>query len=165
MAKANPPKGSSVSFKHPARVNVELVPFHPVPSLKYLDAEALASAAKTKIEVGSFQGDCCARHVRAVIEGGKVIGLEVDPCPDSRPAAPDLVPVLRAALKKLRLEAPRKWKPMPVAAFLAQPQEISVGTITCIQICVWGHCIVCCTTQIPGLPFWCGARVIIQRDP
>jgi hypothetical protein len=165
VAKARESKTSSFSFKQPVQVSVELLPFHPLPSLKYLDGEALSRAAKAKIEVGSFQTDCCARHVRAVIEGGKVIGLEVDPCPDSKPAPPDLVPVLRAALKKLRPKAPGKWKPIPVAAFLAQPQEISVGTITCIQICVWGHCIVCCTTQIPDIPFWCGARVIIQRDP
>jgi hypothetical protein len=165
MAKAKKSKTSSFSFKHTAHVKVELLPFHPLPSLKYLDAEALGHAAKTKIEVGSFKSDCCDRHVRAVIEGGKVIGLEVDQCPDSKPAPPDLVPVLRAALKKARLKAPGKWKPIPIAAFLAQPQEEPVGTITCIEICIWGHCLVCCTTQIPDTPFWCGNRVIVQRDP
>src|SRR5580658_7204838 len=118
MAKAKKSKTSSISFKHTAHVNVELLPFHPLPSLKYLDAEGLGRAAKAKIEVGSFQTDCCARHVRAVIEGGKVTGLEIDPCPGSKPPPPDLVPVLRAALKKLRPKAPAKWKPMPVAAFL-----------------------------------------------
>jgi hypothetical protein len=164
VAKGSKSKASSLSFKHPAQVNVELLPFHPLPSLKYLDAEALGRAAKAKIEVGAFQTGCCARHVQAVIEGGKVIGLELDPCPNSKPAPPDLVPVLRAAFKKLRPKPPGKWKPMPVAAFLAQPQQI-ISTITCIQICIWGCCIVCCTTVSPDIPFWCGDRVIIQRDP
>jgi len=164
VAKATKSKTSSVSFKHAARVNVELLPFHPLPSLKYLDAEALGRAAKTKIEVGSFQTDCCTRHVRAVVEAGKVTGLEVDACPDSKPPSPDLVPVLRAALKKLRPKTPGKWKPIPVAAFLAQP-ELTITPITCVQICIWGHCIVCCTTVDPDNPVFCGDRVIVQRDP
>ena len=164
MAKARSPKGTSFTFKHSAQVNVELVPFHPLPSLQYLDVAALGRAAKATIEVGTFDGGCCARHVHAVIEGGKVIGLEVDRCPDSQSPPPDLVPVLRAALKKLRPKAPGKWKPMPVAAFLAQPDQI-VTTITCIQICIWGHCIVCCTTVDPDYPVFCGSRVIVQREP
>jgi hypothetical protein len=164
MAKANKSKGPSFSFKHLAQVDAELVPFHPLPSLKYLDASALGRAAKAKIEVGTFQGGCCARHVQAVIEGGKVVGLEVDRCPDSKPAPPDLVPVLRAALKKLRPKPPGKWKPMPVAEFLAQLQQI-ISTITCIQICIWGHCIVCCTTVDPDYPIFCGSRVIVEREP
>jgi len=164
VAKGKKSKTSLLSFKHAARVNLELLPFHPLPSLKYLDAETLGRAAKAKIEVGSFQTDCCARHVRALIEGGKVIGLEVDPCPDSKPPPPDLVPVLRAALKKLRPKAPGKWKPMPVAAFLAQP-DLTIIVFTCIRICVFGYCFVCCTTGDPDNPVLCGDRVIIQRDP
>jgi hypothetical protein len=155
----------SAKFKFEFEVEARKLPFQPSSMLTYLDLAALAKMPSAKVDLGSFKTNCCDRHVYAVIENGKVVRLDSDPCSESNNVTPELGAVLELAFKKMKMDLPGKWKPLPVAKFFAAPQEISVGTITCIQICVWGHCIVCCTTQIPDTPFWCGDRVIIQRDP
>ena len=38
--------------------------------------------------------------------------------------------------------------------------DITIKTITCVQFCIWGHCIVCCS--LPQGGFFCGSRIIIH---
>jgi hypothetical protein len=53
--------------------------------------------------------------------------------------------------------------PMPVAELMKDAARFSIDTVSCFQICLFGHCIVCCTTSFdPG--WWCGHRIVIERD-
>jgi hypothetical protein len=153
----------SAKFKFEFEVEAKKLPFQLSSTLTYLDLAALAKTPSAKVDLGSFKTNCCDSHVYAVIENGEVVRLDSDPCSESNNLTPELGAVLELALKKMKIDLPGKWNPLPVSKFFAAPLEIS--TITCIQICVWGHCIVCCTTYIPNAPIWCGDRVIIQRDP
>jgi hypothetical protein len=146
---AKPKKAADHSFtlRYTTQVNVAVPEFHLLPSVKYLNAETLSLASKVKIDVGFFKTPCCDRHLRAVIEGGMVTKLEMEPCSDSTPASPDLVAFVNTALKRARRSPPRKWKPIPVKEFLASPQQINGGAETnCIEFTIFGHTIFCCRT-------------------
>ena len=100
----------------------------------------------------------------AVVRKGTVVRLKVTLCAETRTVGVD------SSLKSLFLAArrrlggtgkPAKFKPMS----FARPQDtdggITIKTITCFQICIFGHCIVCCTTP-DGSDLFCGSRVIVQ---
>ncbi len=85
--------------------------------------------------------------MRAIISKGKVTGLQVEPISKEAraPMTPELHKLLGAVKKKIKSTqrgGPRF--PVPVSKFFADELDISVTTITCIQICFFGWCIACC---------------------
>jgi hypothetical protein len=116
-----------------------------------------------KAEVGTFDGDGCGRAVSAVVKKGKVMRLKVSPCAEVIPIPVDasLKGLLAATRKKLgeKGKAP-KFRPMNFAAFQQSADDITVTTITCVQICIWGHCFVCCTTPFGDIV--CGGGITIH---
>jgi hypothetical protein len=69
--------------------------------------------------------------------------------------------LVAATRKKLGEKGkPPKFRPMNFAAFQQSAGDITVTTITCVQICIWGHCFVCCTTPFGDI--LCGGGIIIH---
>jgi hypothetical protein len=128
-----------------------------------IDSKKISSKANVEVEVGTFEGDGCGRVVTAVVKKGQVVRLNVSPCSAVTPVTvdPTLKGLVIAARKKLGEKgASAKFRPMNFAAFQEGADDITVKTITCVQICIWGHCIVCCTT--PYGDILCGAGITIH---
>src|SRR5580658_8055106 len=100
VAKSKQDSAPSFKLRYASEVTVRVPEFHPLPSLQYLDAEALSRAAKAKIDIGFFKSPCCERHVHAVIERGIVVGLEIAPCSEPVALPPDAVAFVTAAFKR-----------------------------------------------------------------
>jgi hypothetical protein len=140
-------KPPSFKLRYASQVTVRVPEFHPLPSLRYLDAEALSRAAKAKIDIGFFKSPCCERHVHAVIERGSVVGLEMAPCAEPVALPPEAVAFVTAAVKRAGKGA-RKFKPVPVKEFLAQPDlPPGRGVTNCIEFTIFGRTFFCCSTD------------------
>jgi hypothetical protein len=128
-----------------------------------VDIEKICSKASVEIDVGSYEGDGCGRTVSAVVKKGKVMRLKVSPCAETVPIPVDasLKGLVAIARKKLGEKGkPSKFRSMNFAAFQQNATDITVTTITCVQICIWGHCFVCCTTPFGDI--LCGGGIIIH---
>jgi hypothetical protein len=146
MAKSSKSSAPSFKLRYASEVTVRVPEFHPLPSLRYLDVEALSSASKAKIDVGFFKSPCCERHVQAMIERGMVVGLEMAPCSEATRLPPEDVAFVAAALKRSG-QGGRQWKPVPVKEFLARPQQGVQGETNCITFTIFGRDIFCCRTD------------------
>ena len=150
MAKPKRKSPGPFKFKHAVDVEARYIEPQILPSVRYLDADALSRAPKAIIEVAVYKTACCERYVRAVIEAGKVIRLDVDACTDAKPVKPNpqLNALMKAALKRARVGTATKWKPMPVKEFIAQAQERPVGggVTECFEFCFIFGCYFCCVT-------------------
>jgi hypothetical protein len=156
---------NSAELKHTVPVSVSRPRFKVSSSIAEIDPVKLSRKANVEIEVGTFAGNGCGSTVSAVVRKGKVVQLKVSPCAEDSPLRvdPALKSLVIAARKKLGLRGtPPKFRAMSFAAFQSNVADITVTTITCTQICIWGHCIVCCT--LPQGGFYCGDRIIIVRD-
>jgi len=170
MARSAKRPKASVTFKHPVQVTAERPEFELLDAVSHLDVAALARKARAEIEIGYVHSGCCRQLVRAVVRKGMVTALKVQPCAgdESKRAPADLAAVLKAAQRRI---APRgggggrpHHLPMPVASFLARAPVITVDTITCVRICIFGVCVTCC--EHLGNPDWiCGRITIDTRVP
>jgi hypothetical protein len=154
---------AKAEFKYTVPIKVSRPRFKLSTAFANVDVEKISSKANVEIEVGTYAGDGCGRSVSAVVKKGKVVRLEVSPCGEVTPIPVDasLKGLVAAARKKLGEKGkPRKFRPMTFEAFHQSAGDITVETITCVQICVWGHCIVCCTT--PFGTILCGGGIIIH---
>jgi hypothetical protein len=163
MARSEKQSPPLTTFKHTARIEVRRAEFELLASVRHLDVTKLARVAKAEIELGYFKTDCCGQLVRAIIKKGMVTALVVEPCLDDkeRPPSSELARVVEIARRHV---APRDAVslPIPVADFLSDAAALTIKTITCVQICIWGFCFVCCTTHIPGSPIFCGKEIVIK---
>lgn len=135
----------SIVFKYPALVEVRRPKFEAFASLRQLDLEKLAGADLAKIELGYIKTECCQQLVKATIRKGMVTEVQVQPCDEAARTkpSPEMKKLVAAALKRAARGNPRPPKfPMTISALMEN--LISVTTITCIQICVFGWCIACC---------------------
>jgi hypothetical protein len=147
VAKSSKVSAPSFKLRHASEVTVGVAEFHPLPSLQYLDAEALSRASKAKIDIGFFKSPCCECHVHAVIERGIVVGLEMTPCSEAIRLPPEEVAFVTAALKRAG-KGGRKWKPVPVKEFLARPDlPPGHGVTNCIEFTIFGRTFFCCQTD------------------
>ena len=97
------------------------------------------------MELGSFQAGCCQRHVRAVIRQGKVVDFKVEGCSTTKPPTPEIARLLKAAQKHLSGSAtPTKFRPVPVADFFRNVGSTGIEIFFCIEICIFGRCLLCC---------------------
>ena len=154
-----------LEFKHSLPVKVEPAPFVMMDSVRHLDLQTLERQRHEEIEIGYFDTGC-HQLVRAVIEDGTVTALKIDPCSEEEmePAPTEMQALLTTAFRRARGRT-RPWQPVPLRRFMASLQRsLTIDSITCVRICIWGFCFVCCTTINPDTPFWCGKRVIIHRD-
>jgi hypothetical protein len=165
MARSSKRPRPAATFKHTTRIEVRRAEFKPLASVRHLDAARLSRAARAEIELGHFKTDCCGQLVKAIVKKGMVTELVVEPCSDEKAKAPspELARVVEIARRRVAPPDPVKL-PIPVADFLSDAVALTIRTITCVQICIWGFCFVCCTTHIPGVPIWCGDKVIIVRN-
>lgn len=158
--------GPAVTIKQQVTAEVRAAAFELLATVEHLDLAELGRAKHAEIEVGYFTGSCCRRFVRATVEKGMVTALAVEPCSDGEmegPPSAELQRLFKAAATKLNLGGRRKTPfPMPVADFMGQAAALTIRSIWCIEICIWGFCFVCCTTYIPDLPIFCGRTVIIH---
>jgi hypothetical protein len=165
MARAAKRARALVTFNHPVKITVRRPEFELLASVKQLDIGKLARAAHAEIELGYVRTDCCRQFVRAVIRRGMVTRLVVEPCSDGKSVkvSPELARLLKAASRRVAGrpgKRPPKF-PMPVATFMSSARFISVDTITCVQICIFGFCIQCC--ELLGSPGeWACGRVIVD---
>jgi hypothetical protein len=106
-----------------------------------------------RIEIGLAKGGCCQRSVYAVIKNGMVTNVEFQDCKGcAMSVSKELLALIEAARREIRMPSPSKWRPIPVAEFLKSPAQMSELVISwgnwCIQICIsWGgamHCYYCC---------------------
>ena len=154
-----------ISFTQSVPVKVEPAPFAMMESVRHLDLRALAREKHVEVEIGYFDTGC-HQLVRAVIEEGAVTELKIEPCSDEEmePASPEMQALLTTAFRRARGRA-RPWRPVALRRFMTNLQQnVQIDSITCIRICIYGWCFVCCTTIVPNVPFWCGKRVIIHAD-
>jgi hypothetical protein len=159
-----PRSHSSIEFKYAAPIKATRARFKLSAAFANIDANKISSKASVEIEVGTFEGDGCGRDVTAVVKKGEVVQLKVSPCAAVTPVTvdPSLKSLVIAARKKLGATgSSSKFRPMQFAAFQRNAHELTIKTITCIQICIWGHCIVCCTTPFGDLI--CGTSITIHR--
>lgn len=137
-----------LTFNHPTKVTVRESKFELLDSVRHLNIQSLEKAARAEVELGEVKTECCHHLVRAVIRKGMVTALQVEPISrEARtPITPELRPLLDAVKRKLKARSSKAPKlPIPVAKFFAADvADISVTTITCIQICAFGWCIACC---------------------
>jgi hypothetical protein len=151
---SSPSKKSRVlkTFNYPVKVEVRESVFEPLASIAMLDLSRLSKGSH-KIEIGFVKGGCCQRPVCAVIKNGMVTNVEFEMCKGcEKPVSKELLTLIQAARREIRMPAPSKWRPIPVAEFLKSPAQMSELVISwenwCIQICIsWGgalHCYYCC---------------------
>jgi hypothetical protein len=145
VAKSKKSSAASFKLRYSADVTISVPEIQLLPSLRYLDVEALSRASKAKIDVGYFNAPCCQRPVSAVIEHGMVVKLNIAPCSEATPLPPEGVAFVSAALKRARSGA-GKWKPVPVKEFLANVAQQVGGETNCIEFTILGHTIFCCRT-------------------
>ncbi len=148
MARSTSKPRTLLTFNHPTKVMVRESKFALLDSVRHLDLQSLETAARAEVELAEVKTECCHHLVRAVIRKGMVTGLQVEPISKEAqtPMTPELRKLVDTARRKLRARNPKGPKfPLPVGRFFAADMaDISVTTITCIQICVFGWCIACC---------------------
>jgi hypothetical protein len=151
------------TFKYPVKVVVQESVFEPLAVVAMLDLSRLSKGTH-KIEIGLAKGGCCQRSVYAVIKNGMVTDVEFQECKGCEmPVSKELLALIEAARREIRMPAPSKWRPIPVAEFLKSPAQMRDLVISwgnwCIQICIsWGgamHCYYCC-----AWPPKCGSDTI-----
>ena len=164
MPRSRAKSRSTAEFRFPVPVKVTRARFKLSPAFRHIDPRRVASRAKVEIEIGSFEGQGCGSTVTAIVKKGMVVRLDVTPCAETRSVPRDrsLKTLLAAARQRLGGSTrPRKFKAVPFAKLQEEGDGgITISGITCIQICIYGHCIVCCSLVAGG--FWCGKRVIIE---
>ena len=151
-----------LTFKHAVQVEVRPVDFQLFAAVKHLDVAKLSKSARAKIELGFFETDCCRRVVRALVQQGMVVGLELEPCKDKagKPPTADEQALIQAAIKRVRARRSRPFRPVELTRFLGNAVGLTIETITCTRICIFGICFVCCTTVDPDRVD-CGKRIVV----
>lgn len=144
-----PPRRSSSSrtlvLHRRVRIEVTPLPFVPLESVKSLDLEALSRAKSALVEVGHYETGCCRRLVRAIVRDGTVTAFELEPCKERAPMTPEMKAIVAAAHQAARKRDGRGPKlPVRVAELPRALARIKVSLWTCIKICCFGHCLVCC---------------------
>lgn len=162
MARSRPAKKNRplASFRFPVDVEVYRPEFEPLGSLAHLDVEKLSRAAHAEIELGYVKTGCCPLLVRAVVRKGKVTEIRAASSAEGKPesASPGLERVLEEARRRMgggKGRPPRL--PVPVAVFMQNLGDISTETITCISICFFEHCLICCKVESTG-QWMCSTR-------
>lgn len=107
-----------------------------------VDVEKISSKANVEIEVGTFDGDGCVRAESAVAKkGSSCVSRFRLARSDSNSCGRVVETSLSLAATRNKLgekgKAP-KFRPMNFAAFQQSADDITVTTITCVQICIWG---------------------------
>ena len=77
-----------------------------------------------------------------MIRDGMVIGLDVEPCPESKKPSPEMNAIFKEAGRRLRSHG--KWQPVPIKDFARNAARLITTGGGCILICIWGHCLLCC---------------------
>ncbi len=155
---------SKTQFDFATPVTASIPRFVPATGLPHIDPARLGRVAKIDIEVGTFAGSGgCGQTVTADVRKGVVRALRATPCASTQklPRDPAIAKLLVAARRQLGLPAqPATFEPMPVAAFQQRAVALTVKTITCTQVCIFGICIVCCTQ--PSGDVICGRELILH---
>jgi hypothetical protein len=148
MARSTSKPRTLLTFNHPTKVVVHESKFKLLDSVRHLDLRSLEKSARAEVELGEVETECCHHLVRAIIRKGLVTGLQVEAISKEAraPMTPELRKLLDVVKRKLKArKRPGLRFPLPVAKFFATDvADISVTTITCIQICFLGWCIACC---------------------
>lgn len=145
------------TFKHPMNVEIIAPVIVPLAALKTLDLQKLGKGSHT-IEVGMLEGGCCPKLVRAVIRGGIVTKLEVEPCEESEQVRlKDMPRDVAAMIAKAKRKLGRNpWTPVPIREFVTNmarqsgsyPPRAGTGA-GCFYICLWHYCVFCCYWNWP----------------
>lgn len=134
----------------------------PFEAVTYLDISKLRKSARTQVELGYIEGSCCSQLVRAVVRKGMVTDIAIEHCPDAarKKPAPDLVKLLNVARRKAKAaRGPTVSFPMPVETFFANV-ALSIKSLVCYQICLFGYCLTCCTRTDISADWYCGRLTI-----
>lgn len=150
-----------LSIDHSVKIEIREAQLTPLESLKHLDVAKLKKAARAEVELGHIEGGCCSQLVRAVIRKGMVTDIAIDQCPDAAKVTPDLARLLNKARRKAKaaLGGRTDSLPMPVETFFANV-ALSIKTLVCHQICLFGWCITCCTRTDIDNDWYCGRITI-----
>jgi hypothetical protein len=158
------------TFEHRIQVEAQPTEFFVLASVPYQDVGKLAKAAHAEIELGYFKtssSNDCRRFVRAKIREGMVTDLLVEPCcsdEETEPASEELVRLLDSARRRFTPSDSREARfPIPLAEFISDAAALTIRTITCVEICIFGSCFVCCSDP-SGTTWFCGDRVIVHTD-
>lgn len=92
-----------------------------------------------------------------------VIDLVSEPCSDEKPKPPsaEIMRLMNAARRRVARDGAKPFRrPVPVAEFLSNATAFTIDTITCVRICIFGFCFVCCTTVDPNR-IDCGSSVVV----
>jgi len=141
-------------------------------ALRFLDLEALSRIGRTEVAIGEIDGGCCQHTVYAAARRGMVVDVYPEPCPreDRVKLSKQDAQLITAAIQRSRAKrrAGRKL-PLPVRTFFgsaAVAQQVTVQTLTCVRICIFGACITCCRrTDIANGDLMCGHVTIDTTKP
>lgn len=139
---------ASSSFKYTLNVEVRTPEFEPFTSVSFLDTGRLAKG-NHKIEIGFVKSGCGNKLVRALIAGGMVTDIEVEPCENTIPAPPDLLALVEEARRHLA-GTETKFQPLPISELMTHVAQRIKTTNRCVTICVFGTCYQCCSAPISG---------------
>jgi hypothetical protein len=172
MARRNSKTRPLVSFNQPVMVQVHEPAFTLARSLRFLDIAVLAKAARAEVEIGEIDGGCCHHKVRVTIRKGMVVKLHADPCKKEGQARlpPDLAKVVKESVRRVRAKRGRaRSLPVPVSTFFASSAAarlITVETLRCIRLCIFGICVTCCWREdLPDAEPVCGRVTIDTTKP
>lgn len=150
-----------LTLNHSVKIEIREAILTPLGSIKHLDVAKLKKAARAEVELGYIEGGCCSQLVRAVIRKGMVTDIAIEQCPDVAKATPDLARLLNTARRKAKaaLRGRTDSYPMPVETFFTNA-ALSIKTLVCYQICLFGWCISCCTRTDIANDWHCGRITI-----
>jgi hypothetical protein len=156
----NGSKTHTLVVRHPVQVTVQPLMIEPSGSLAYLDVAKLAKATRAHIELGHVTVNGCKSAVRAIVRKGVVVGIATDGCAgcdDGEGVPAEILPLLRAAQRKLRAadKSAGEDRPVPVAEFLQRQQQMPERS-RCFMFCIFGRCYICCGFLSDLTTFSCG---------
>lgn len=117
-------------------------------SCQYLDLKLISKKAKARVELGTVAMGGCKQTVCAIVKKGMVEGIELEPCKEAgaqrEKLDPKLLKLLASAQRAIgKRSAQTTQFPMVLDDVISNPRII-VESWTCVRICFFGWCFVCC---------------------
>lgn len=161
-----------VSFNQSISIDVHEPAFTPSDAVRHLDIKALSKVARAEVPIGEIDGGCCSHTVYVTIRKGLVTKVYAESCKqdDKEPLSREAAKMVKEAVRRARARRRGGTKlPVPVRDFFgggAMARAITVETLRCIRICIFGGCITCCwRDDMPDPPVFCGRVIIDTTKP
>jgi hypothetical protein len=133
-----------LSFRHKVDIEVGLLEFQPLESVKFLDYRRYEKG-KHRVEIGFVEGGCDRKLVRAIVTHGMVTGFDVEPCAESKFVPGGMKAILEEVRKRVSAKA-HPWRPIPISDLAKVPARELLESVGCFRVCETNgaFCYICC---------------------